>query len=83
MNIYQTEFFAKCPINKIRIHYRLRIETEKIIPVEELMSRIETVYAEGFHELMADDMHERFGGRQVLKAHHHGVDIETIRGSVQ
>jgi hypothetical protein len=79
MNIYQTEFFAKCPSNNVRVHYRLRIETEEIISVEDLMSRIETVYAEGFHELMADDMHETFGGRQVLKAYHHGVEIETLR----
>lgn len=79
MNIYETQFFATCPVNKVRVHYHLRIETGNVIAVEELLERIATVYADGFHELMADDLLATFGGKQILKAHHHGVDIETVR----
>ena len=80
MNKYKTKFFSVCPVNKARIEYHLEIETKEIIGAEELLEALGTIYAEGFHEPMADDLHERFGGRQVLTAHHHGVDIETVRG---
>lgn len=79
MNRYSTEFFATCPVNKVRVHYHLAIETDQIISVEDLLERIKTVYAEGFHELMADDLHQTFGGTQTLTAYHHGVNIETVR----
>jgi hypothetical protein len=32
-----------------------------------------------YHENIADDLAAKFGGRQCLTAHHHGVDIETVR----
>ena len=79
MNTYRTEFFAACPVNKVRVRYHLKIETDQIISVEELLARIATVCAEGFHEIMANDLHETFGGTQTLVAYHHGVDIETTR----
>ena len=34
----------------------------------------------GYHETIADALHKQFGGSQVLMAHHHGVDIKTVRG---
>lgn len=79
MNTYRTEFFALCPVNKTRVHYHLKIETDQIISVEELLEHLATVCAEGFHELMADYLYETFGGTQILVAYHHGVEIETAR----
>lgn len=79
MNRYSTTFFATCPVNKARVEYHLTIETSRVISVEELLELLGTVYAEGFHELMADDLHLRFGGTQTLRAFHHGVTIETTR----
>jgi hypothetical protein len=38
------------------------------------------MWQEAYHEKVADNLHYQFGGRQILKAHHHGVDIETRRG---
>jgi hypothetical protein len=32
----------------------------------------------GYHEEIAADLHERFGGHLTLAANHHGVDIETV-----
>lgn len=78
MNIYTAQFFANCPNNGARIHYALRIETPEQIPVEQINAVLDAT-DEGFHEEIADQMHERFGGTQILKAHHHGVDIETRR----
>lgn len=80
MNIYSTTFFCKCPVNKARIQYDLTISIDKTIGVEELLEHIEKWYADGFHERIADDLHVKFGGHQVLKAFHHGVNITTIRG---
>lgn len=78
MNIYTTDFFANCPNNGIRIKYRLRIETRETIPVEQIIAAVESV-SEGFHEEVADEMLQRFGGIQTLVADHHGVTIETQR----
>lgn len=79
MNTYSTTFFCVCPVNKVRVQYHLKIETTAIVSVEELLERLTTVYADGFHEPIADDLHATFGGVQTLRAYHHGVVIETVR----
>ena len=79
MNIYETSFYCKCPINKVRILYDLKIKTEKIISVEELLEHINHWYQDGFHELIADHLAENFNGTQTLEANHHSVKITTIR----
>ena len=77
VNIYETEFFKPCPVNGIRIHYYLRIEAASTILVENIMNAIGKV--EGFHEVIADDLHDHLPGTQTLRAEHHGVAITTIR----
>ena len=79
MNIYETSFYCKCPINKIRILYELKIETKQIIAVEELLEHINHWYQDGFHELIADHLAENFNGVQTLGDNHHSVKITTIR----
>jgi hypothetical protein len=50
-----------------------------MIPVEHIVTATGMI-KKGFHEEIADQLHTQLGGRQILKAHHHGVDIETVRG---
>jgi hypothetical protein len=59
----------------------LRIEkpADQMIPVEHIVTATGLIKF-GYHENIADELHERFGGRQTLEAHHHGVDIYTVRG---
>lgn len=79
MNIYTRQFVAACPNNGQSIIYNLRIEVaDRMIPAEHIVTATALI-KQGFHEQIADELHRRFGGRQVLRAHHHGVDIETIR----
>lgn len=78
MNTYSTEFFCTCPINNIRIKYQLRIETTTVVPVEQLVAKIESLDAM-FHEEIADVLIASFGGKQTIVADHHSVTIETVR----
>lgn len=79
MNVYSRQFVATCPNNGEAIIYNLRIETiGRVIQVEHIVTATAMI-KQGYHEQIADELHRRFGGRQVLRAHHHGVDIETIR----
>lgn len=79
MNIYTRQFVADCPNNGQPIIYSLRIETVgRMIQVEHIVTAT-TLIKRGYHEQIADELHRRFGGRQALRAHHHGVDIDTIR----
>ncbi len=78
MNTYTTEFFAACPNNGVRIKYRLQIETLDVVPVEQLIAKIES-FSEAFHEGIADELFAEFGGKQTLVADHHSVTIETVR----
>jgi hypothetical protein len=78
MNAYTTEFFACCPNNGLRIKYRLRIESAEVIPVEQIIAKVDSI-TEGYHEEIADDLLLSFGGAQMLVAEHHGVMIETTR----
>lgn len=77
MNTYTTEFFSLCPTNGVRIKYTLKITTGAAIPVEQILAGVDLV--EGFHEDIADQLQQRFGGSQTLTADHHGVRIETLR----
>lgn len=79
VNIYRHEFVSICPNNGMAIIYSLEIETDKVIYVEHITTAV-ALYKRSFHEVIADDLFARFGGKQTLKAHHHGVDIETRRG---
>lgn len=80
MNIYTHHFVAECPNNGAKIGYRLRIETHDRILVEQIIERCAIGVA--FHEDLAEALHDWFGGRQTMRAFHHGVWIETVRGSV-
>lgn len=80
MNIYTRKFVASCPNNGEPIIYSLRIETDdRMIQVEHIVTAT-ALHKQGYHEQIADDLFGRFGGRQTLEAHHHGVDILTVRG---
>jgi hypothetical protein len=83
MNIYRHQFVCVCPENAKPIIYNLEIQTEAVhvIRVEHIALAC-GLYQQAFHEKIADDLFRRFGGLQVLKAHHHGVDIETRRGAL-
>jgi len=81
MNTYTTEFFQQCPNNGVRVKYRLQIESAQVIPVEEILSAVEILEIDDakFHEEYANEFAARLPGTQTLTAHHHGVDIKTLR----
>lgn len=81
MNIYRTTFEIECPNNSHRIRYHAEIATQSVIMVERIYGHFASLTS-AFHEDIADSAFEAFGGRQVIKAHHHGVDVETIRGNL-
>lgn len=80
MNKYKVTFTALCPVNDKKITYNLEIKSDAMIMVEELLAFVRQI-GKGFHEVIADSLIERFGGQQRLYAYHHGVFIETERGS--
>lgn len=80
MNRYSTTFMAKCPVNDQIIRYALSIEAPGRILVEEIIAAVDALPMAGFHEDIADALVKTLPGRHTLIAHHHGVDIETVRG---
>ena len=81
MNKYTIKFVAKCPENGKVIEYTLKVRCDFVIQVERLTDFALSTH-ESFHEDLADELQEMFGGRQKLTAFHHGVKIETYRGKV-
>lgn len=79
MNRYAHNFVVECPNNGRRIMYWLTIDALRTIMVEAIVSACAKHQTE-FHEVIADKLFEEFGGFQILKAHHHGVQITTERG---
>lgn len=79
---YQHEFVSFCPNNGKAIRYDLEIQSSKMIPVEHIITACGLI-EKGYHEDIAKQLHARFGQRQILKAHHHGVDIQTVVGEVE
>lgn len=80
MNFYHHVFTVRCPNNRVLIRYSLLIETLDTIMVEKIIDACRVKSA--FHEALADRLHHKFKGRQVLCAYHHGVWIETRRGDL-
>ncbi|SAL47252.1 hypothetical protein AWB74_02117 [Caballeronia arvi] len=80
-NIYRHTFVSRCPNNGKQIIYtfELRKPAGVTVYVEHIVTAA-ALYDEAFHEQIADFFFKQFGGQQVLRAHHHGVDIETRRG---
>lgn len=79
MNTYETDFFCACPVNGARIQYGLAIATANRLMVEELLRAVEGL-PPSLHEDLADAFSRQFGGKQRLRAFHHGVWITTERG---
>lgn len=82
MNIYRHQFVCLCPANKQPIIYQLEVQSMNMIYVEKIVVACQ-MWQQEYHEKLADALAKQFPGtRQVLKAHHHGVDIETQRGEL-
>lgn len=82
MNTYTIKFMVKCPNNDAVIIYALSIESKVTIMVEGIVEAVDALPRAGFHEDIADLLTMALPGRQTLKAHHHGVDIQTVRGGL-
>lgn len=76
MNTYRYTFAAACPGNGEQIVYSLELQHENMVRVEHIKTAC-ALHREGFQEVIAADLHARFGGRLTLRATHHGVSIET------
>lgn len=81
-NFYRTVFTANCPNNHQTVSYSLEIESDHVIMAEQILQETEasTKLPRPYHENMADYLFTELGGRQIIKAFHHGVWIETRRG---
>jgi hypothetical protein len=76
LNTYRYTFACACPANDEAIIYSLELCSRDRIMVEHIKIAC-ALHKKTYHEDIAADLHKRFGGRLVLKANHHGVDIET------
>ena len=80
MNTYEYNFSVVCPNDKESIQFNLSITTAETIFVEDIKTFLEG-HKEAFQEDLANKLHAKFGGRQVIKAIHQDVLITTCRGS--
>ena len=79
MNIYTYVFVVNCPLNSESIIYTLVLRHLEKVLVEHIKTAC-SLFKVGHHEDIADELFRRFGGEQVLTAHHHGVDLRSERG---
>ncbi|UVM64459.1 hypothetical protein LOY34_13970 [Pseudomonas sp. B21-009] len=77
-NTYRHTFAATCPGDGEVIVYSLQIRSQTMIRVEHIKTATALI-KQGWHEQIADQLAEHFGGDQVIKAVHQGVEIETVR----
>jgi hypothetical protein len=77
-NRYAFTFMATCPVDGARITYAAEIVTAGMILAEDLLAWCAR-QSTGFHEAIADDMSNVFGGSQRITASHKGITITTVR----
>ena len=78
MNIYRQTFTAVCPSDGDTIIYSIEIRSLAAVMVEHIRTATALIKS-GYHEHIADELAERLGGDQTIKAVHQGVEIETVR----
>lgn len=78
MNIYRHTFTAICPSDGDTIIYSLEIRSRGVVMVEHIKTATALIKS-GYHERIADELSERFGGDQTIIATHQGIEIETVR----
>lgn len=78
-NIYRYQFVCRCPANAKPIMYTLEITSGYMIHAEDIIAAA-ALQESSYHEALADYFYNQFGGRHVMRADHHGVNIETRRG---
>ena len=78
VNVYSFRFKAVCPADGQLIEYEAEIASKAMIRVEAINAVVEGIKS-GFHEKIADELWERFGGQQAIRAVHQGVEITTTR----
>jgi hypothetical protein len=82
VNIYRHKFMVRCPNNGRQVFYELEIQSDQMIYVEKILLACQ-MWQQEYHEKMADSLAYQFPDtRQFLRAHHHGVDVETVRGEI-
>lgn len=80
MNTYRTKFWRRCPSQPdTQVCYSLEIEHSDMLMVEAIKDAVAALPDPLFHEAAADALSKTLPGRQVIKAWHHGVEIETVR----
>ncbi|MBC3490367.1 hypothetical protein [Pseudomonas taiwanensis] len=83
-NTYRHTFTATCPGEGEGegegevIVYSLEIRSQTMVRVEHIKTATALI-KQGWHEQIADQLAGRFGGDQVIKAVHQGVEIESVR----
>ncbi len=79
MNKYTYSFNSKCPNDDHGfIYYTATIETKNMIMVEDIIEYCKK-FTTAYHEEIADDLINHFGGKQTITAVHKQVTIETVR----
>ena len=78
MNVYEYDFIVECPVNGAKVSHHLTIESFSLIKVESVIEFCQVDPT--FHEELADRLYAKFGGKQTMRAYHHGVWITTTRG---
>lgn len=78
MNIYRHTFTASCPSDGETIVYSLEIRSLGVIMVEHIKTATALIKS-GYHERIAEELADRFGGDHTIIATHQGVEIETVR----
>lgn len=78
MNIYRHTFTAVCPSDGDMIIYSIEIRSLAVVIVEHIRMATALIKS-GYHERIADELAERLGGDQTIKAVHQGLEIETVR----
>lgn len=77
-NTYRHTFTATWPSDGEVIVYTLEICSQAMTRVEHI-KKATALIKQGWHEQIADQLGKRFGGHQVIKVVHQGVEIETVR----
>ena len=81
MNTYETTFTVKCPNDSESVKYKLLVESDDLIFVEDINAAIRVVESfGGFHEKIADYIYTRSQCRLTITAEHQGVKVTTTRG---
>ena len=79
MNTYTLNHQCSCPLGGLEDYYTIKISSQRIVLVEQILKVLKNAPAKIFQEDLADYLRCALGAEIEITGYHHGIKITCTR----